>query len=88
MIKNKSFSLINLNLFLVLLLTSFVLLSCGKKDDSTSKEDDDKKEESNDSKSENITEGTPIHYEMEATGEMKGIWEVWTKGKKAYVKMN
>lgn len=88
MTNTKSFSLINFKLFLVLLLTSFIIVSCGKKDDSTGKNDDDKKEESSDSKIENITEGTPVHYEMEATGDMTGTWEVWAKGKKAYVKMN
>jgi hypothetical protein len=40
-----------------------------------------KKKKSSDSKIENITENTPVHYVMEATGEMKGTWEVWGKGK-------
>ncbi len=88
MTKNKSISLINLKLFVFLLLCSFILVSCGKKDDSTSKTDSEKKEEKSDSKIENITENTPVHYVMEATGEMKGTYEVWGKGKKAYVKMN
>ena len=88
MTKNKSVSLIGFKLFLILLLTSFVFVSCGKKDDSTSKKDGDKKEESSDSKIENITERTPIHYVMVATGDMNGEWDVRAKGKKAYVKMN
>jgi hypothetical protein len=80
--KNK---LISLNLFLALLLSSLIMFNCGKKDKSTINGDSEKKEES---KTETITESTPIHYEMEATGEMKGTWDVWAKGKKAYVKMN
>jgi hypothetical protein len=82
---NKSMSFIKL--FLILMLTSFVFTGCGKKDETTGEKVGDKKEESSDSKIE-ITEGTTIHYVMEATGEMKGEWEVWAKGKKAYVRMN
>jgi hypothetical protein len=81
--KNKTFNLIGFKLFLLFVLISFVTLGCGKKDDTTTKTDDEKKEES---KIENITEGTPIHYEMEATGQMQGTWDVYAKGKKAYVK--
>jgi hypothetical protein len=80
--KNKS---IGSSLILILLFSMFVMLSCGKKDESTIKGDSEKKD---DSKVENITENTPVHYEMEATGEMRGTWDVWAKGKKAYVKMN
>lgn len=83
----KKIKTFNLNLFLLLLLTSFVLFSCGKKEDSTSKSDSDKKEQSSGSNDE-ITESTPIHYQMEATGEMKGTWDVYAKDKRAYVKMN
>lgn len=81
--KFKSFNLT----FLLLLTVSFVFFSCGKKDDSTSKTDSDKKEQSSGSNDE-INESTPIHYQMEATGDMKGTWDVYAKGKKAYVKMN
>jgi hypothetical protein len=76
--------LIGFYLFLTLMLSAFIMVSCGKKDESI-KDDSEKKEDSN---IENITESTPVHYEMEATGEMKGNWDVWAKGKKAYVKMN
>lgn len=85
---NKSFNIQSLKLALVLMLIFALVEGCGKKDDSTGKTDGDKTEESIDSKSENITDGTPMHYVMEATGDMKGTWEVWAKGKKAYVKMN
>ena len=83
----KKIKALNLTLFLLLLLASFVLSSCGKKENSTSKTDAEKKEQSSGSNDE-ITEGTPIHYQMEATGQMQGTWDVWVKGKKGYVKMN
>jgi hypothetical protein len=83
MIKTKRLNTLFLNLVLVLLF-SFLMTGCGKKEDSTTKEDTDKKEDAN---LEDITEGTPIHYEMEATGEMQGSWDVYVKGKKVMAKM-
>jgi hypothetical protein len=83
----KKTKLIPFKLFLFMLLTSFVLTSCGKKEESSGSNDTGKKDESA-NETEKISETTPIHYEMEATGDMKGTWEVWAEGKKAYVKMN
>lgn len=85
---NKSINFKSLNIVIALFLIFSLFVGCGKKDDSTTKTEGNKTEESTDSKSLDISETTPIHYEMEATGDMKGTWEVWAKGKKAYVKMN
>ena len=83
----KIIGLINIKLFLVLLISSFLFISCGKKEESSGTEGETT-EESTETETGNITESTPVHYEMEATGEMKGNWEVWAEGKNAYVKMN
>jgi hypothetical protein len=85
--KTKIFSLIGFKILLLMVLTSFLLTSCGKKEESSGSSETEKKEESS-GELEKITEGTPVHYEMQATGDMKGTWDVWAEGKKAYVKMN
>ena len=85
--KTKKISLIGFKLLLLIVITSFVLTSCGKKEESSGSNETEQKEESS-GETGKITEGTPVHYQMEATGEMKGTWEVWAEGKKAYVKMN
>lgn len=85
--KTKLISLIGFKILLLMVLTSFLFTSCGKKEESSGSSETQKKEESS-GETEKITEGTPVHYEMQATGDMKGTWEVWAEGKKAYVKMN
>jgi len=85
-IRNK-LSTLSLNLFTVLLLISIIFMGCGKKE-STEQSAGDKKEQSPTTKSENITENTAVHYILQATGDMVGKWDIYSKGKKAKVNLD
>ena len=78
---------LSLNLLLVVLVSSIAFIGCGKKE-STEKSAGDKQEETSGSKTDNITENTPVYYELEATGEITGYWKVYAEGKKAKVDMD
>lgn len=87
MFKNKK--ALFFNLFTLLIISAFILSGCGKKEDTSTKESaGDKTEQKIDSKSETITENTPVHYVMEVTGDIKGTYDIYTKGKNLKVNMD
>jgi hypothetical protein len=87
MIIKKAVISLTLNLILVIFLTSLLIIGCGKKE-STEQSAGDKQEQSSNTKSENITENTPVHYILQATGDMVGKWDIYAKGNKAKVNLD
>jgi hypothetical protein len=87
MIIKKIVSFANLNLLLALLFSLFMISGCGKKE-TTEKSAGEEQQQSTETKSENITENTPLHYKLEAQGEISGTWDIYAKGKQARVNVD
>jgi hypothetical protein len=82
MLKKKS-------ILIIILVAAFAIAGCGKKEASLKNETaGDKKEQKDEKKTENITESTPIHYVMEASGEIQGTYDIYAKGKNVKVTMD
>lgn len=78
-----------LSILTVVLFSLFILAGCGKKGDTTKNETaGDKTDKKTESSSENITENTPIHYVWEATGDVTGTYDVYSKNKQLKVTMD
>lgn len=82
MIKLKKVSINILNLFLVLLLVSFITTGCGKKDDN-SKSTDKKETSSEDKSSGDVSSDSPVHVKMNISGSMNGTIDAYYHNKKS-----
>ncbi|MFI5211373.1 MAG: hypothetical protein ACHQIH_00695 [Ignavibacteria bacterium] len=82
MIKLKKLNFLFLNVFLAVLLITFIASGCGKKTDST--KTGDNKESSTDEKSSGeVSADSPIHVKMNISGTMNGTVDAYYHNKKS-----
>ncbi|RPI17319.1 MAG: hypothetical protein EHM58_09625 [Ignavibacteriae bacterium] len=88
MLNNKNNKSFFFNLFTIVLISVFLVSGCGKKDEANKDAAGDKSEKKTEISSETITENTPVHYVMDATGDIQGTYDIYSKGKNLKVNMD